>query len=86
MKAEAKIRDDQIAEALAAKDENEANADIDALNKEYEMEVCSGFRCSGYRGKQTKTLSGRTCQAWASQSPHKHTVDPRKYTDVGISG
>ncbi|KAL8275639.1 hypothetical protein Esti_000590 [Eimeria stiedai] len=31
-------------------------------------------RKEGYRGCQTQTRLGKTCQAWASQSPHKHNV------------
>ena len=50
------------------------------------MEKCSGERCSGYRGKQTRTISGITCQAWGSQSPHRHIVNPFEFPDVGISG
>jgi len=32
-----------------------------------------GAKGIGYRGKQTKTRSGRTCQAWDQQTPHKHS-------------
>ncbi|KAL8432333.1 hypothetical protein ACSSS7_004700 [Eimeria intestinalis] len=31
-------------------------------------------RKDGYRGCQTQTRLGKTCQAWASQSPHKHNL------------
>jgi len=34
------------------------------------IEVCSGSQCNGYRGLQTKTRSGKTCQAWISNSPN----------------
>ena len=36
-------------------------------------EKCVGAKCSGYRGLQNKTESGRSCQNWSSQSPVKHT-------------
>jgi integrin beta 3 len=35
-------------------------------------EKCSGNKCTGYRGRQTKTISGKTCMRWDVQSPHKH--------------
>jgi hypothetical protein len=28
-------------------------------------ERCSGKKCSGYRGRQWKTISGRTCMKWS---------------------
>ena len=50
------------------------------------VEVCSGTRCDLYRGKQNVTITGKTCQAWAVQSPQKHVVDPSKYSGLGIDG
>lgn len=35
-------------------------------------ESCSGTKCADYRGKQTLTISGKTCQLWTSQKPHQH--------------
>eukprot|EP00493_Phyllostaurus_siculus_P000475 UN00477 len=29
-------------------------------------------RGEGYRGCQSKTISGKTCQMWTAQAPHKH--------------
>ena len=33
-------------------------------------ETLRGWRDEGYRGCQTRTRNGRTCQQWDSQSPH----------------
>ena len=33
---------------------------------------------SGYRGRKTTTISGRKCQDWGSQSPHKHKYTPER--------
>mmetsp|Transcript_73337 Transcript_73337/g.203492 ORF Transcript_73337/g.203492 Transcript_73337/m.203492 type:complete len:952 (-) Transcript_73337:88-2943(-) len=37
-----------------------------------------------YRGAQTRTQSGRTCQAWAAQEPHEHTTTPEDYPDADL--
>ena len=36
-----------------------------------------------YRGNQAVTQSGLKCQAWASQTPHKHTRTPGNYPAAG---
>jgi len=47
-------------------------------------EKCSGTKCAGYRGTQAKTTSGRTCQAWDQQTPHKHNNSPQKKPTFGL--
>jgi len=37
-----------------------------------------------YRGNQAVTQSGLKCQAWASQTPHKHTRTPGNYPAAGL--
>lgn len=62
-------------------------------------ETCTGayaggaawVNCDGYRGKQSKTISGQTCQAWDVDTPnartHCQTLDVMdqklKYIDLG---
>jgi len=33
---------------------------------------CSSGRCTNYYGSKYQTKSGKTCQRWDSQEPHKH--------------
>jgi len=47
-------------------------------------ESLSGIKDNGYRGCQTKTVSGKTCMNWNSQSPHKHVNTPEKKKDFGV--
>ena len=44
----------------------------------------TGRNGAGYRGCQVKTRSGRTCQAWASQSPHRHSRTSSRYPNAGL--
>jgi integrin beta 3 len=37
-------------------------------------ETVRGYREKGYRGCQTVTKSGKTCQAWNSQTPQRHSL------------
>ncbi len=40
-----------------------------------------------YMGQMNMTLSGKSCQAWSSQSPHEHTyTDDSMYPDGSIGG
>jgi len=48
------------------------------------VETLSGTKGAGYRGCQTKTRSGLTCQAWASQSPHGHSRTKAHYPSAGL--
>jgi len=48
-------------------------------------EALRGYKASGYRGCQGRTVSGRTCQAWASQSPHKHGMTKQRYPKAGLT-
>merc|ERR1719171_1837664 len=42
-------------------------------------------RMETYRGCQQRTVSGRTCQAWSSQSPHEHNFDPEQFEGKGLA-
>ena len=65
----------------------EANSRSEPEALLFSLHICDetirGYRQNGYRGCQTKTTSGRTCQRWTSQSPHEHSNTPRRYLDKG---
>jgi len=39
-----------------------------------------------YRGVIATTVTGRTCQFWAAQTPHGHTRTPNNYPEFGLEG
>merc|ERR1712131_423501 len=47
---------------------------------------CFEGKGAGYRGQKTTTKSGKTCQAWSSQSPHKHDRTPKNYPGGDLRG
>jgi len=49
-------------------------------------ETLSGTRGAGYRGCQSKTKTGLTCQKWTDQSPHTHDRTPAVWPGMGLGG
>merc|ERR1719350_2186127 len=43
-----------------------------------------GRNASTYRGCQTQTISGKTCQNWVLTTPHQHENLIAKYPDAGL--
>ena len=47
-------------------------------------EELKGTKGDGYRGCQNRTISGNVCQAWSSQTPHKHIRTKEKFPNKGL--
>ncbi|CAL8318428.1 unnamed protein product [Lota lota] len=47
-------------------------------------EVCMTCNGEDYRGRVDETESGRECQRWDSQSPHRHPFQGRMYRDKDL--
>jgi len=56
------------------------------VKKHCDETISTSDKGASYRGCQTKTKSGRHCQAWASQAPHTHGVTPHRYQGAGLVG
>ncbi|XP_078621287.1 uncharacterized protein LOC144887761 [Branchiostoma floridae x Branchiostoma japonicum] len=46
--------------------------------------TCKEGNGASYRGHKAVTKSGKTCQRWDSQTPHKHTITTAKYPSSGL--
>ncbi|XP_043933725.1 hepatocyte growth factor-like protein isoform X3 [Protopterus annectens] len=53
--------------------------------KKCDVDVCVTCNGEDYRGFVDYTKSGRECQRWDLQSPHKHHYQPEKYPDKGLN-
>ena len=56
---------------VAETDENDIPLSLVQVDKA--LESCSGNNCSGYRGKQNKSNTGKKCKAWNSVDGHTGT-------------
>lgn len=45
---------------------------------------CASTQQADYRGTMAVTTTGKTCQAWNSQSPHSHGLTPGNYPSSGL--
>eukprot|EP00058_Branchiostoma_floridae_P005554 XP_002591042.1 hypothetical protein BRAFLDRAFT_119076 [Branchiostoma floridae] len=45
---------------------------------------CVNYKGTTYRGTIAVTKSGKTCQPWASQTPHSHKYTPVNYLNYGL--
>jgi len=45
---------------------------------------CASEKQADYRGNIAVTASGKTCQAWSSQSPHSHSRTSENYPNSGL--
>eukprot|EP00984_Skeletonema_dohrnii_P030212 scaffold21529_cov96-Skeletonema_dohrnii-CCMP3373.AAC.1 len=45
---------------------------------------CASVKQADYRGSISVTASGKTCQAWSSQSPHSHLRTSENYPNSGL--
>jgi len=48
-------------------------------------EELKGEKGEGYRGHQTETETGKTCQRWDTQSPHKHRQNMKTKPTAGLN-
>ena len=60
------------------------DADVRTCYIKENKELCSGPNCSGYRGIQTNTRSGKTCQRWDAQTPQMHGHSPSNHPTKGL--
>ena len=44
------------------------------------------LKCENYRGRMSVTATGRTCQRWDEQTPHKHGYTAKAYPHAGLEG
>ncbi|XP_078661534.1 plasminogen-like [Branchiostoma floridae x Branchiostoma belcheri] len=66
----------------AASVEDRARRSVDPMGMG--AEACLVYKGESYRGNLATTVTGKTCQRWASQDPHSHKFRPDKYEKYGL--
>jgi len=49
-----------------------------------QVECYNGPKGEEYRGARSSTLTGRACQKWTEQNPHRHSYTPERYPNAGL--
>ena len=59
---------------------------IKVIRKTNAEQFTPALKGADYRGFQTRTVGGYTCQAWSKQRPHTHTRTPKIFPINGLNG
>ncbi|KAM9316694.1 plasminogen [Gastrophryne carolinensis] len=59
-------------------------SDVALYEKKIYLVDCTSGIGKDYRGTESTTKSGKTCQEWASNTPHVPNITPEKFPDAGL--
>lgn len=75
----------KISSTYMSGDENFAFTEVSFYN--YDTKTCgSPPLLNDYRGSNSSTVNGNTCQFWSTQSPHSHSFTDAQYPGKGLGG
>ncbi|RXM30055.1 Voltage-dependent calcium channel subunit alpha-2/delta-1, partial [Acipenser ruthenus] len=92
-----KYRSKDLEDNYCRNPDNEASGpwcfttDPDIRHQSCDLPQCSEVECltcngENYRGSMDHTETGKECQRWDLNRPHKHSFHPKRYPDKGLDG